>query len=132
MGGPTDTPMDEEDSHASTLDVTLPCQSTTISLINALLPCPLVFFPGLNRCKSNVGRGDAELFEFLWQSMENQIMIPFVMSDGEESNTGKVYTRRGYVSLDNKNGDEQSIGFAFMVPGGRRILCIQQVRGGFG
>ena len=122
-GGPKTDMMDEEDGHETTLDVTLPCQSTTTSPIKALLLCPLVYFAGLNREKVI---GDTASFEYLWQSMEEaQIMFPFTLSDGEEGRTGKVH-----VPLFNGDGDVSSTGYAFMDPAGRRIFCIHQVTGG--
>ena len=61
-GGPKTDMMDEEDGHETTLDVTLPCQSTTTSPIKALLLCPLVFFSGLNREKVIAGHAKAVIF----------------------------------------------------------------------
>jgi len=114
---------DEDDNNETTMDITLPCQSTSISPITSLLPCPLVFFAGLDRCEADVGRGDAASFNFLWQGMKYQKTIPINVSMNDQD----VTNRRGCVLLDK---DNQTKGYAFMVPNGCRIFCTLQASGG--
>jgi len=121
-GGSIDVADDEEDVNETTMDITLPCQSTSISPITSLLPCPLVFFAGLDRCEANVGRGDSASFNLLWQDMKNQKTIPLDMNNQEVTNS---IDKRGYVLLGN-----QTKGYAFMVPNGCRIFCTLQASGG--
>ena len=115
---------DDEDDNETTMDITLPCQSTSISPITSLLPCPLVFFAGLNQREANVGLGDAASFNLLWQGMKYQKNIPLEMNDQEVTNN---VDKRGCVLLDK---DNQTKGYAFMVPNGCRIFCTLQESGG--
>jgi len=124
-GGSIDIADDDEDvNNVTTLDITLPCQSTSISPITSLLPCPLVFFAGLNRCEADVGCGDSASFNLLWQGMKYQKTIPLDVSMNDQEVINNI-DKRGYVLLDN-----QTKGYAFMVPNGCRIFCTLQASGG--
>jgi len=116
---------DEDDNNETTLNITLPCQSTSISPITSLLPCPLVFFAGFNRCEASVGRGDSVSFNLLWQGMKYQKTILLDMNDQDVITNGTA--KRGYVLLGK---DNQAKGYAFMVPNGCRIFCTLQASGG--
>ena len=134
--GPTDATLDNDEIETTLDVVTLPCRSTLVPPIMSLLPCPLVFYGGIDQCKSNGGHGDVGSFEFLWQYMgkEGQRTIPFVISTAQiEGNTVKTFahTRRDYVTLDN-NASKTRIGFALKAPCGSRIFCTYQINRGGG
>eukprot|EP00579_Thalassiosira_antarctica_P017573 CAMPEP_0201946952 /NCGR_PEP_ID=MMETSP0903-20130614/54685_1 /ASSEMBLY_ACC=CAM_ASM_000552 /TAXON_ID=420261 /ORGANISM="Thalassiosira antarctica, Strain CCMP982" /LENGTH=1484 /DNA_ID=CAMNT_0048490071 /DNA_START=99 /DNA_END=4553 /DNA_ORIENTATION=- len=132
--------MDDEDE--TMLDITLPCKPITISTIALLQPCQLVFFGGLSRCESNLGRGDTASFEFLWHSMERyERTLPFVVPNAQmEGNATRTLadTKKGYVILSSSTSDKDGsgnpsnliTGCAFVAPNGSRILCTHQVEGG--
>jgi hypothetical protein len=126
-----------EDEDEAILDVTLPCKPITISPIVALLPCPLVFFAGHNRCESNVGHGDTSYFEYLWYCMgKHQNTLTFVIpTDAMEGKSVVTLadTKKGYVTLklsvanneDNGTGNPIT-GCAFIALDGSRIFCKHQ------
>ncbi|KAL3756676.1 hypothetical protein ACHAWU_002579 [Discostella pseudostelligera] len=126
-----------EDEDEAILDVTLPCKPITISPIVALLPCPLVFFAGHNRCESKVGHGDTASFEYLWYCMgKHQHTLSFVIpTDSMEGKSVVTLadTKKGYVTLkssvanneDNCTGNPIT-GCAFIALDGSRIFCKHQ------
>jgi len=132
--------MDDEDE--SMLDITLPFMPIKSSPITSLQPCPLVFFRGLRRCESNVGRGDSDSFEFLWHCMEHSelslhFVIPNASMEGDAS-MAIADTNKGYVVLSSSKLDKDGsgnlinliTGCAFLAPDGSRIFCAHQYKGG--
>jgi hypothetical protein len=145
-GGPSDDhaiPIEslDDDDEAATMDVTLPCRPITISTIEALVPCPLVFFTGCSRCVPNLGQGDAASFEYLWNCMGKwQRTLSFIIPDGQlEGNAVRTLadTKKGYVNLassvanaDNFGEGSAITGCAFLALDGSRICCTHQAKGG--
>ncbi len=126
-----------EDEDEAVMDVTLPCKPISISPIVGLLPCPLVFFAGCNRCESNVGHGDTASYEYLWYCMEKHqhtlpLVIPTDLMEGRSIKT-LADTKKGYVTLESSatNGDNGAgnliTGCAFIALDGSRILCKHHV-----
>jgi hypothetical protein len=143
-GGPIDEDavpieaMDDDDE--ASMDVTLPCKTISISTVEGLIPCPLVYFLGCDQCAPNMGQGDVASFEYLWNCMEKwRRTLPFIIPNGQME--GKAVatlsdTRIGYVNLASSvtSGDDNGMGgltgCAFLAPDGSRICCIHQARGG--
>ena len=116
-GGPADYVSDESplvagDDFEGTMDVTIPCEPTTISTLFTLQPCPLVFYRGAN--------GDVEAFDSLWCRLEHLSEMQFMASTPQQDPA--IDVRKGRVTLP---GDSIT-GCAFITPSGDRILCKHQ------
>ena len=116
-GEPADDVSDESplvtgDDFEGTMDVTIPCEPTTISTLFTLQPCPLVFYRGAN--------GDVEAFDSLWSRLEHTSEMQFMASTPQQDPA--INIRKGRVTLP---GDSIT-GCAFINPSGDRILCKHQ------
>ena len=139
-GGPVDDhavpsdAMDEDDE--ATTDVTLSCTPITISSLEALIPCPLVFFAGCSRCEPNPGHGDAASFVYLWDGMGKwQHTLTFIIPRGHMTVRTLADTKKGYVNLPSSEangGGSPKTGCAFLSPDGSHVYCTHQANVGDG
>ncbi len=100
------------DEDEGTMDVAIHCESTSISSLFTLQPCPLVFYSG--------HKGDEKAFMFLWSQLEHSSELMFMQSTPQKETA--IDAKRGRVTLSNG-----VTGCAFIAPGGDRILCTHQI-----
>jgi hypothetical protein len=116
-GEPADDVSDESplvagDDFEGTMDVTIPCEPTTISTLFTLQPCPLVFYRGAS--------GDVEAFDSYWCQLEHTSEIRFTAPTPQQDPA--IDVRKGHVTLPS----DGITGCAFITPSGDRILCKHQ------
>ena len=103
------------DEDEGTMDVAIHCESTSISTLFTLQPCPLVFFSG--------HKGDEKAFISLWSQLEHSSELMFMKATPQKETA--IDAKRGRVTLSGG-----STGCAFIAPGGDRILCKHQMSQG--
>ena len=132
----------DDADEAATMDITLPFMPIIISSLEALIPCPLVFFAGCSRCTPNPGQGDDSSFKYLWECMGKwQRILPFVIPHGQiKCNAIRTLadTTKGYVNFASSEANSEECtsspktGCAFLSPNGSRIYCTHQANVGDG
>ena len=114
---------DEEDG--ATDDIILTCRTVTISAVEMLQPCPLVFFASTNKRITN-GIGDAFAFRFLWSRMRYECSKTLVCPGTGELNLNGGRER---VVIETLDSSKPASGYAFITPEGLRVLCILEEKG---
>ncbi|KAL7482925.1 hypothetical protein ACHAW6_013165 [Cyclotella cf. meneghiniana] len=112
-----------DDDEEETTDVTIFCQSVTISAVQMLQPCPLVYFGSRYRDIRN-GIGDDVAFRFLWSNTNLECSKHFLYPDDL-----KFDVKCGYATLETIDSKQSSSGCAFVTPEGVKVLCLLESKG---
>ncbi|KAL3790800.1 hypothetical protein HJC23_004701 [Cyclotella cryptica] len=113
----------QDDEDEETTDVTVLCQSVTISAVQMLQPCPLVYFGSRHKDIQN-GVGDDIAFRFLWSNMNLECSKHFLSTDEV-----RFDVKCGCVALVTTDAITSSSGCAFVTPDGVKVLCLLERTG---